>query len=142
MKKIKLVTRESLTEMIGAATIEKKIKIVGRALVVILAHQTREERSSHKTSEHNSVGFTAMDAVSGTRAANAYIHGYFSSRHLDEWIRPLNGAPRIAKYHRQLNVAALEKRIDHLSKCGGNEDELAKLRNSLPKDHHLYSPLE
>jgi hypothetical protein len=106
----KIVTKQSMIEMINSADQVKKMHIVGRALSAIYGYQTQEEKGSDTTIDHNGVGFTGADADWGSRAARFYIrNGWVGQKTVDSWLAPTKGAggaPKITKYWRQLNVVA------------------------------------
>ena len=111
-KKIHLVTKDSLIAMLAEADQEKQIKIVGRALVAILAFQTASEQEAKVASEDNGVGFSGLDAKAATLTANSFqARGTLVQWQLEQWLRDYRGAPRITKYWKQLNRIAIEKRI-------------------------------
>ena len=107
----KLVTRESLIKMLQHPNPKYVEAVIGRALVVLYERQSREEQQSHMTSEHNGVGFTQADARTGTRSAEIYLKtGKLLPWVVEAWTKPnVNGVPRIVKYWKQLNEAAVEK---------------------------------
>lgn len=105
-----IVTRESLRAMLATADTDQQVKIVGRALVVLLKRQTESERLSHSTNQDNGVGFAGCDAKIGTYSAEGYIkYGHLLPFQMEAWLRERNGFPRICKYAKQLNEAAVEK---------------------------------
>lgn len=113
-KKVVLVSRDSLRDMIHHAmlTDRKKLKdIVGRALVVIYKGQTATEQSTLQTVDENGIGFAGCDAESGSKTAQFYMErGTLIDWMVEKWIRnDGRGYPRICKYHRQLNDAAMLK---------------------------------
>ena len=112
-----LVTKDSLTSMITAADHDQlKIRIVGRALVVLFNMQTEAEKSANTTNEWNNVGFAHADARSGTLTAKTFIkRGTLESWQVEMWVKPTGkcGHPRIAKYWRQLNEADVQKAATH-----------------------------
>ncbi len=105
----KLVTRETIVQLLQ----NEKIKgdVVGRALVILLKRQTQEESAVNATKEENDVGFASNDARHGSISAKSYIkYGKLFDNQLEYWTKTMaNGYPRIAKYHRQLNEAAVQK---------------------------------
>lgn len=107
-----LVTKQSLTDLINNSDKEKQMKIVGRALVAILANQTAEEQSAEQTIEHNEVGFTGTDGNFGTRTAKFYAqHGYLGDFAMRYWLQQNKSGIRITKYWRQLNNIANKKQL-------------------------------
>lgn len=109
----KLVTKESLIEMIESADENKLQAIIGRALVGIFNRQTEDEKVVNDTRIHNLRGFTPADAHCGSITAKYFLkHRRLLDWQIDKWLKPNNkGVPRIAKYWRQLNEIANEKRI-------------------------------
>lgn len=103
-----IVTKQSLTKMLADACQEKKALIIGRALVVLLNNQTQSEQSSNTTEKNNGVGFTGADARSGSLTAKSFMKNKtLQDWQIEMWMKPgKGGAPRIAKYHAQLNQAA------------------------------------
>lgn len=83
---------------------------IGRALVVLMNRQTRDEKVETQTKHHNKVGFTSGDGKGGTLTAFYYLkHKKLEPWMVEKWTRP----NRLAKYHRQLNEAAEEKARIH-----------------------------
>lgn len=82
--------------------------VIGRALVVLLRNQTSDEQESNTTNISNGVGFTGADAYSGSLTAKFYLkHKRLEDWMVEKWAKPnVNGVPRLAKYHGQLNNAA------------------------------------
>jgi len=107
----KIVTATSLANMINTADANKRIKIVGRALVALFNRQTEDEKTVNDTREHNSIGFSGSDGKSGSLTAKFFLkHGTLLDWQLDKWLKPArNGLPRICKYHKQLNHIATVK---------------------------------
>jgi hypothetical protein len=99
-------TRESITRVLL-----ENDRAVGRALVVLLSRQTTTEQARATTELHNERGFTSADAHYGTRNAKFFIaQGKLLDFQLAFWRKPnVRGVPKIAKYHRQLIEAAIEK---------------------------------
>ena len=109
----KLVTRESLIQMLQKPDAKYVNTVVGRALVAIYERQTFDEKSSSNTLHHNSIGFTAIDAQFGTSCAKFYSrNGYLSYNQVKYWTK-LNskGIPKISKYWKQLNEIANQKKL-------------------------------
>lgn len=106
-----IITKDALQTMINTATKEKKIRLVGRALTVLLNNQTAMERKENQTKELNGVGFSSPDAKSGTLTAKSFISKQtLEDWQLDLWVKPDHtGYSKICKYHSQLNVAAERK---------------------------------
>lgn len=102
-----IVTKESLITMLSG-TPHYVEHVVGRALMVIFYNQTADEASSNDTKEQNGIGFTGADARGGSITAKYYIkHQRLEDWMVDNWTRRnSNGVPRLAKYHKQLDIAA------------------------------------
>lgn len=103
-----LVTKESVIQMLSNPNEKYVEAVVGRALVVLLNRQTREESTTNTTRINNSIGFTGADARSGSITAKFWI----KNKRLEPWMvqrwTRLNtsGVPRLAKYWRQLDNEA------------------------------------
>jgi len=105
-----IVTRESLTEMLLNADADKRVHIIGRALVALLDRQTNEEKIVADARVFNQRGFSKPDAKSGTLGAKYYLKNKtLKDWHVEKWMREERGAPRIAKYWQQLNEVAERK---------------------------------
>lgn len=106
-----LVTKESLTQMIQAASVEKQAQIVGRACLVLFKRQTASERQANTTNVQNSIGFTGSDAKSGSLTAKTFMkYNTLQPWQVERWLKiDSRGTMRIAKYWRQLDEAAREK---------------------------------
>lgn len=106
----KLVTKDSLQAMIENADADKRIKIIGRALVHLFNRQEKSEKEMNDTHLHNARGFTPADARSGCISAKSYI----GKKTLQPWVvemwmkKNAKGDMRIAKYWSQLNEVANE----------------------------------
>lgn len=106
----KIVTKESLAEMLADPV--KRPRIIGRALVALLARQVQDEQSCADTRYNNGIGFAPCDAYSGTLTAKYFRkHGNLLDWQVEKWMQPsgCNGQPRLLKYTRQLNEIANEK---------------------------------
>ena len=105
---MKLVTRESLQTMLEREDQDYVAAVIGRALVVLLRNQTREEAADNVTNQHNGIGFTGADAHSGCITAKYFIkHKKLLDWQIARWTKPGGkGYARLAKYHKQLNDAA------------------------------------
>lgn len=100
-----LVTQASLQALLQ--DLNKRIAVIGRALVVIFNQQTRSEQSSNNTEIHNMVGFSGSDAKGGSLTAKYYLkHKTLLPWMVDNWMRDFRGSPRICKYWKQLDRAA------------------------------------
>lgn len=110
MAKTKLVTRESLTELVTRGD-DVAMHAIGRALVHLLNRQTNYEARVNTTRNRNDVGFTPADGKSGCIGAKYYIKW----KKLEPWMikkwteENVRGVPRIAKYWSQLNEEAQRK---------------------------------
>lgn len=106
-----LVTKESLNTLLTDANDQKRIHIIGRALVALFERQTHTEQSADHTSELNGVGFAGCDARSGSLTAKSYLKNKTLQQwQVDRWMKiGKNGWPRICKYAVQLNEIAEAK---------------------------------
>ena len=106
----KLVTKESLIALLETSA-EKKIQVIGRALVALLNRQVEDEQRTAQTGLHNGIGFQPADAYGGTLTAKYFLkHGTLLEWQVEKWMKPTaTGLPRIVKYSRQLNEIANEK---------------------------------
>ncbi len=107
----KSVTRESLQAMLDNPNQDYVIRVIGRALVVLLKNQTADEQTMNTTNVDNGIGFTGADAKGGSITAKYFIkHKTLLDWQVDRWLKPAsNGFARLAKYHKQLNEAAKAK---------------------------------
>ena len=105
------MTRDSLRDMLANSDAVKIQHIVGRALVVLLNNQTRDEQASNTTNRNNGVGFAGMDARGGSLTAKSYLKNRsLQDWQVQKWTKPgSNGYPRLCKYWLQLDMAAKEK---------------------------------
>jgi hypothetical protein len=111
----KLVTRDSLAQMLRNPNPSYVETVVGRALVALLQRQTKDEQATNDTRVWNSVGFSGADARSGTLTAKSFIknRGKLQPWQVEKWTKPAkNGYPRLCKYAEQLNQIAVEKQRD------------------------------
>jgi hypothetical protein len=99
------ITRDSLFEMLAQATPEKRVHIIGRALVALFAYQTAGEQHSNATTQHNNVGFNGADARSGSLTAKSYLkHKTLQDWQVERWMKlGKSGYPRLCKYATQLD---------------------------------------
>lgn len=105
-----LVTKESLRTMIEQADERRRAVIVGRALVVLFNRQTADEKQSNSTDNSNSVGFSGSDARIGSLGAKYFLKNKTLQQwQVNQWTRLQHGYPKICKYARQLNEAAVAK---------------------------------
>ena len=107
----KLVTRESLQQMLENDNQKYVQAVVGRALVAIFKRQTESEQSSNDTREWNAIGFSGADAFSGSLTAKYWMkHKRLEDWMLEKWLRKgTSGYARLCKYHKQLNEIATER---------------------------------
>lgn len=107
----KIITREGLVQMLIEASPERRMRLIGRALVVLLERQTKEEQRAERVEVNNGIGFTSVDGEAGTSMAKFFQrNGYLSEKQVGVWMKQnKNGIPRIAKYHSQLNESAEQK---------------------------------
>jgi len=101
------VTRESIIKMLNNPNPAYVQAVIGRALVVLLNNQTRDEQANNTTTQDNGIGFTGADARSGSITAKYFIkHHSLQDWMVEKWAKPnRRGIPRLAKYHAQLNAA-------------------------------------
>ena len=100
-----IVTRKSLQELFSRGD-TTSMHAIGRALVVVFNNQTSGEQHSNEANPRNKKGFTNADAYSGCLSAKFYIR----HRKLEHWqIVNWTTNNRLAKYHKQIDVAAVEK---------------------------------
>ncbi len=106
-----IVSRDSLRNMLNNPNHDYVVRVIGRALVVLLKNQTSEEQTTNSTKVDNGIGFTGADAKSGSITAKYFIrHNTLLDWQVERWLKPAsNGYPRLAKYHKQLNEAAKAK---------------------------------
>lgn len=92
-------TKESIRELLA-----KNDKAVGRALLVLLSRQTRDEKDTESTRHHNKIGFTPYDARMMTSMARFYAkRGFLSHKQLAYLRAPTKRfESRIGKYAGQL----------------------------------------
>lgn len=110
----KIVTRESLQAMLDSEDTSFVDQVIGKALVAIFNRQTASEKYSDSTSDENGIGFTGFDAHSGSISAKYYIkRKSFMDWQREMWLKKgKTGFSRIAKYHKQLNEVANEKKAE------------------------------
>jgi hypothetical protein len=108
-----IVTKQSLNAMLNLATPEKRIQIVGRALVALFERQTQAEQNANTTDNLNGVGFASSDARSGSLTAKSFLKNKtLAAWQLERWMAPQkDGFPRICKYVKQLNAIAEAKAV-------------------------------
>jgi hypothetical protein len=109
---IAIVTRENLQQMLDNADTQRRIQIVGRALVVLFNRQTEVEQQTNETNNLNGVGFTGADGHSGCLTAKSFLKNRtLADWQVERWLKKdKNGFARLVKYHKQLNEAAEAKR--------------------------------
>lgn len=112
MKTEKLLTKQSLQKMLDSDNKNYVIAVIGKALVILMNNQTRDEVLASTTIEGNGIGFTGCDARTGTITAKSYLKsGTLADWQLEKWLKKdKNGYSRLSKYHGQLNVAANNKK--------------------------------
>jgi len=111
MKAAAIVTKDGLKQMLNAADAYKRQHIIGRALCVLFDRQTASEQNANTTDEDNGVGFTGADARGGSLTAKSYRKNKgLVQWQMEQWMRlDGKGYPRLCKYHKQLNTAAVLK---------------------------------
>ncbi len=107
-----IVTRDSIAKALRNPNPKYVHAFIGRALLALLDRQTEDEKRAADTRVWNAVGFSSADAKAGTLTAKFYAkHGCLLEWQVRKWSKPArSGYPRLAKYHKQLNEIALEKR--------------------------------
>jgi len=107
----KIVTKDSLRDLLLSSPQDKQVRIIGRALVRIMERQTEAEKSLKMTTDSNNIGFTSADAKTGTKSAEYFKRtGRLMPFAFERWISAdSTGYPRICRYHRQLNEVAEAK---------------------------------
>lgn len=107
----KIVTRDTIRNMLRNDNRAYVEAVIGRALLALLDRQTEDEKIAADTRVWNAVGFSGADAKSGTLTAKFYAkHGKLLDWQVEKWTKPAkNGYPRLCKYAKQLNEIALEK---------------------------------
>lgn len=106
----KIVTRDSLQEMLDRTNKAYVTQVVGRALVVLFNRQTSDEQGTNTTEEHNGIGFTGADARTGCMTAKYFLkHHTLLDWQVEKWTKKSEstGYSRLTKYHKQLNSAAV-----------------------------------
>jgi len=102
----KIVTRESIQTMLENQDPLFVTAVVGKALVVLLNNQTREEAASNVTNKHNGVGFTGADAFTGSVTAKYFLkHKTLLDWQVAKWTKPGK------KGYARLSEAAMAKHI-------------------------------
>jgi hypothetical protein len=106
-----IVTGVSLARMLNEASFEKRVTIIGRALVALFNRQTESEKSCNDTHNWNSVGFSGADGKSGSLTAKYWLkHRTLMDWQVERWMTPQrNGLPKLCKYAKQLNDIAEAK---------------------------------
>lgn len=105
----KIVTKASLANLLNNPG--RRVDVIGRALVALLAKQTTSEQASNHTEINNNIGFGGCDAKAGSLSAKFYIkYGTLLDWQVARWMKPTkDGFPRLCKYHKQLNEIAIAK---------------------------------
>lgn len=113
-----IVTRESLKEMLNNPNPAYVQAVVGRALVVLLNRQTREESQTNTTKIINSIGFAGCDARSGSITAKYYMkHKSLLPWQVQQWTKiGRSGYPRLCKYWKQLDEEAQRNKVTERTK--------------------------
>ncbi len=106
----KLVTKASMIEALNDPRPGFQARYIGKALVAIFNNQTEDEKSANSVDTHNNIGFAGCDGKNGCITAKYFIkHGTLLDWMVDNWMSDWRDAPRITKYHRQLNEVAERK---------------------------------
>lgn len=113
MKTEKIITKEKLVRWLVNGTHTKSpLKVMEWVIFHINSLQEPAEQQRKETAFDNGVGWTQGDARVGTLTAEAIAkYGAMQEWQLKMWAS-LNskGEPRLAKYHKQLNDIAINKR--------------------------------
>lgn len=120
-KQAAIVTKASLQALLDDPA--RRAEVIGRALVVLFERQLDDEKQTNTTRTTNNVGFAQSDAKAGCIAAKTYLKRAAARRRgedvaevlpafvVETWMAPQRGQPRIMKYTRQLNEAAMRKKL-------------------------------
>jgi hypothetical protein len=94
-----MLTKDTIVKML-----EEDKRAVARALVVLTARQTADEKAAESTRHLNGRGFRPCHARMGTSMAQFFsCHGYLSDKQIAYWRkRDVSGAMRIGIYAGQL----------------------------------------
>jgi hypothetical protein len=75
-----------------------------RILLMLLDRQTEDEQKNDTTRESNAMGFAGVDGYIGTSMAKRVkARGFITENEYNFWMRDSRGAPKIAKYWKQVN---------------------------------------
>ncbi len=109
-KQAPIVTKASLQALLDNP--ERRGVVIGRALWALFEKQVESEQASNDTHVTNNVGFSSADAKQGSITAKTFKkRGDLLPFQVDYWMQARkDGTPRICKYVRQLNDAAIAKR--------------------------------
>jgi hypothetical protein len=109
-----IVTKDYMQDKLDTLQDDQLIQFVGRALVVIFNNQTEDEKRIDDTRIDNGIGFTPADAYSGGITAKTFLsRGTLLEWQVERWTKKnVKGCARLAKYWRQLDVAAQNKRMN------------------------------
>lgn len=115
MSKQVIISADYVDGMIAKLSSEKPEKLgqfVGRALVVLFKNQTEAEKATNTTKVWNNMGFAGGDAYSGSLSAKSFLkYGELKDWQIEKWTKKnAKGRSRLAKYHAQLNRAAIAKK--------------------------------
>lgn len=111
MKTVKLVTKDSMVELLSDPNKKFIEAVIGRAILALYNRQTASEQNSHITKEANGIGFTSYDAEIGSKTAECWKNkGTLEFWMVRYWTKKGKaGFPAVSRYHKQLNEIALEK---------------------------------
>lgn len=106
-----MITREWVIEKLETENRLFQERLIGRCLIVLFNNQTNFEKKANCTNQNNNVGFNGRDGKSGVIGAKYYLkHGKLLDWQIEKWKKKdKNGIPRIAKYYKQFNEAAMRK---------------------------------
>ena len=106
----KLVTKANMITALNDPREGFQIQYIGKALVAIFGNQTQDEKSANSVDTNNNIGFASCDSRDGCITAKYFIkHNTLLDFQVENWLAEWRGAPRITKYHRQLNDIATSK---------------------------------
>lgn len=101
-----MITKEQIIHLLA-----NDDRAVARALLVLYARQTEDEKVQEQTRYDNGRGFQASHAKRGTSMAKFFLNrGFLTPKQIAYWRATTpSGRMRISVYWRQLQEAAAEK---------------------------------
>ena len=111
-QKTLIVTPASIDAMLSNQNKTYVAAVIGKALCGLLQRQTIEEQTMNATVQHNGIGFTGADAHSATLTAKSFQkYGRLLDWQIEAWCKiGKSGHTRLARYHRQLNEIAIQRK--------------------------------